>query len=117
MIRFAADENFNNDMLRTLLHRKPDLDIIRIQNTELVGSSDPDLLTWMAAERRVLITHDVRTIPKHAYERVRSGLPMPGVVLVSDALSMGEAVEDLLILIEANREDEWEGQIKFVPIR
>jgi len=29
MIRFAVDENFNNAILRGLLRRNPDLDIIR----------------------------------------------------------------------------------------
>jgi hypothetical protein len=27
----------------------------------------------------VLLTHDVRTITKYAYERIDAGLPMPGV--------------------------------------
>jgi hypothetical protein len=32
MVAFAADENFNNDILRGLLRRKPDLDIVRVQD-------------------------------------------------------------------------------------
>jgi hypothetical protein len=31
MLKLAADENFNNDVVRGLLRRRPDLDIIRIQ--------------------------------------------------------------------------------------
>ena len=31
MLRFAADENFNNDIVRGLLRRAPDLDIVRIK--------------------------------------------------------------------------------------
>ena len=30
MLSFAADENFNNDILRALLRRKPDLEIVRV---------------------------------------------------------------------------------------
>jgi len=30
MLQFAADENFNNDIVRGLLRRKPDLDIVRV---------------------------------------------------------------------------------------
>lgn len=29
MVRYAADENFNNDIVWGLLRRKPDLDILR----------------------------------------------------------------------------------------
>lgn len=32
MLRFAADENLNNDIVRGLLRRAPALDIVRIQD-------------------------------------------------------------------------------------
>ena len=38
MLRLAADENFNNRIVRGLLHRKPDLDIVRIQDIGLSGA-------------------------------------------------------------------------------
>lgn len=79
MLRFAVDENFNNDILRGVLRRLPDLDIIRIQDTEVTGADDPKVLEWTAQTSRVLLTHDVSTITHHAYERVETDLPMPGV--------------------------------------
>jgi predicted nuclease of predicted toxin-antitoxin system len=65
-MRLAADENFNNDIVRGLLRRKPDLDIIRIQEAGLSGATDPVVLEWAAAENRLLLTHDVTTITRHA---------------------------------------------------
>jgi hypothetical protein len=44
MLRFAADENFNNDIVRGLLRRKPDLDIVRIQDVGLSGADDSTVL-------------------------------------------------------------------------
>jgi hypothetical protein len=35
MIRFLADENFNNDIVRGLLRRKADLDVVRVGSVEL----------------------------------------------------------------------------------
>jgi hypothetical protein len=32
VLGFAADENFNNNIIRGLLRRKPDLDILRVQD-------------------------------------------------------------------------------------
>ncbi len=46
MIRLAADENFNNDIVRGLLRRNPDLDVVRIQDVGLSGANDPTLLDW-----------------------------------------------------------------------
>jgi len=41
---FAADENFNNDIVRGLLRRKPDLNIVRVQDAGLSGADDPTVL-------------------------------------------------------------------------
>ena len=79
MTRFLADENFDNDILRGVLRRNPQIDIVRVQDIGLAGAEDPDVLARAAEEGRVLLTHDVRTITAFAYERVEHGLKMPGV--------------------------------------
>ncbi len=58
MVRFLADENFNNAILRGLLRRKPDIDIVRVQDVGLSGASDPEILAWAAREDRLVLTHD-----------------------------------------------------------
>ena len=59
----------------------------------------------------------MQTIPRFAYARVRAGQPLPGVVEVAVSATIGAALEDLLLLIEATRDDEWPDQVKFVPLR
>lgn len=70
MLRLAADENFNNDIIRGLLRRIPSTDIVRIQDVGLSGADDPAVLAWAAQENRVTLTHDVSTMTKYAYERL-----------------------------------------------
>ena len=82
MLLLAADENFNNDILRGLLRRNPGLDIVRVQDVGLRHAPDPIVLEWAAQEGRVLLTHDRNTVTKYAYERVIAGKPMPGVIEV-----------------------------------
>jgi len=48
MLRLAADENFNNDILRGLLRRVSDMDIVRIQDVGLSGADDSTVLEWAA---------------------------------------------------------------------
>lgn len=72
MLALAADENFNNDIVRGLLRRKPDLNIARLQDVGLSGADDSTVLEWAAEEGRVLLTHDASTITHYAYERVRA---------------------------------------------
>src|SRR5690242_13840341 len=116
-MRFLSDENFNNDILNGLLYRNPTIDILRVQDTDVYQADDPTLLAWAAQEGRILLTHDVRTMPGFAYERVAAGLPMPGIVEVSQRISHGEAIDDLLLLIEAGRPADFENQVVYVPLR
>jgi predicted nuclease of predicted toxin-antitoxin system len=66
MIRLAADENFNNDIVRGVMRRNPDVDIVRVQDAGLSGADDPTVLEWAAQEGRVLLTNDVATMTKYA---------------------------------------------------
>ena len=116
MLRFAADENFNRDIVRGLLRRKPDLDIVRVQDGGLAGADDLTVLEWAAVQGRVVITHDVSTLTKHAYDRVAAGRSMPGVFEVVSDANVGPAIDDLLLLAECSREGEWEGQVRYLPL-
>lgn len=117
MLLLAADENFNNDIVRGLLRRRFDLDMVRLQDVGLSGADDPSVLEWAAQEGRVLLTHDVSTITRHAYDRVRAGKRMPGVFEVSRDIPIGAAIADILLLAECSREAEWEGQVRYLPLR
>jgi len=70
MIRFLVDEDFNNDILRGLRRRLPDVDAPRIQALGLAGVSDEAVLALAASENRVVLTHDVSTLVALAYRRV-----------------------------------------------
>jgi hypothetical protein len=117
MLRLAADENFNNDIVRGLLRRKPDLDIVRVQDVSLSGADDPTVLEWAAQEGRVLLTHDVSTLTRYAYERVQAGKPTPGIFEVSRKVPIGVAIEDILLIAECSLEGEWEGQVHYLPLQ
>jgi Domain of unknown function (DUF5615) len=116
MLHLASDENFNNDIVRGLLRREPQLDIVRIQDVGLNGADDPTILEWAAHQDRVLLTHDVSTITEYAYARVRAGRPMPGVFEVNPDLPIGQAIEDILLLAAGSSADEWQGQIRYLPL-
>ena len=117
MLAIAADENFDNDIIRGLKRSKPDLDIVRVQDAGLSGADDPVVLEWAAQEGRVLLTHDVATITRYAYERVAAGQPMPGVFEVSPSVPISTAIEDIILLAECSLDGEWEGQVRYLPLR
>jgi uncharacterized protein (DUF433 family) len=116
-MRWAADENLNNNIIRGLLLQKPDVDIVRVQDVGLSGADDPMVLEWAAEEGRVLLTHDVATITHYAYERVQSGQRMPGVFEVNRSIPLRVVIQDLILLTECSLENEWDGQVRYLPLR
>ena len=117
MIAFLADENFNEDVVRGVLRRNADVDIVRVRDLGMSGAGDPEVLERAAADGRVLLTHDVSTMTHYAYDRVARGLPMPGVFEVGRHVPLGTAIEDILILAECSQANEWEGQVRYLPLR
>ena len=80
-------------------------------------STDEALLAWAAEQERLLLTHDASTITAHAYRRVMKGDRMPGVFEVNRAVSIRTAMEDIILLTECSIPDEWEGQVRYLPLR
>jgi len=116
MLRLAADENFNGDIVRGLLRRNPKLDIVRVQDVGLSGADDPSVLQWAADQGRIVITHDISTLAKHAFDRIAAGQPMPGVFEVKSVAPIGQTIDDLTLLAECSQEGEWEGQVRYLPL-
>ena len=116
MIRFLLDENFNGKVVRGLRARKPDVDMLRIQDTELLSADDPTVLEWAAKEGRILLTHDLGTMAKYTKERIAQGLPMAGVIFVRDTLPVAKVIDDLLAILGASEPGEWENRVDFLPL-
>ncbi len=116
MLRFVADENFNGRIVRGLQRALPELDFIRIQDTELAGAGDPEILEWAAKEERIVLTHDVMTVTGFAYDRVREGRPMPGVVEVPTTMAIGLAIREIELLAIAGRPEDLDRQVRYLPL-
>lgn len=117
MVKFLADENFNNQIIRGILRRNSDVDIVRVQDVGLSEADDPTVLEWAAQNQRIVLTHDVATMTNFAYERLEVGQKMPGLFEVSRRVSVGLAIEEILLIADCSIEGEWEGQVRFLPLR
>ena len=115
MLRLAADENLDIRIVQALKGQAPELTIVRVQDAGLAGAEDPQVLEWAAREGRVVLTHDVNTMTRFAFDRVRAGKPMPGVFQIATWLPIGQVIQDLMILAFASEPGEWEGQVLYLP--
>jgi hypothetical protein len=117
MLSLVADENFSSAITRGLLRLKPDLDIVRVQDVGFSSTEDPVILEWAAKQNRVLLTHDVSTITKYAYERVRASKYMPGIIEVGRKVPLGTAIQEILYIVEVCEPGELETQIIYLPLK
>ncbi|MBI4518164.1 MAG: DUF5615 family PIN-like protein [Deltaproteobacteria bacterium] len=115
-VRYLFDEDFNGRIVRGLHRRAPRLDAQTVQTAGLAQAPDADVLQWAAAKRRVLVSHDHRTMRARAEERLGRQLPMTGLVLVPQEYPIGRAIDDLALIAEATAANEWDGKIVFLPL-
>jgi hypothetical protein len=106
MIPLLVDQNFNEHIVDGLTRRVADLDAVLARHVDLAAIADPDVLEWAASHGRVLLTHDRRTLPRFACQRVEAGERMPGVFVVSDALPTAQAIEELSLAIQCLTPEE-----------
>ena len=116
MLRLLINENLNHRILRGLKLIVPNLDYVVAQNIGLKGVADPQVLTQAAEHNRILVTHDLNTIPKFAYDRIRAHLPMPGVIAVPDTLPIGQAIDDLALVVDCAWPSELENLVLYLPV-
>jgi len=117
MLRLLADENLNKYLLDRLYAAIPDLDVIRVQETEVYQAPDPIILKWAANENRILLTHDINTMPGFAFARVRSGQPISDVIEVALFVPLSSIVEDLVLMLGAGTSKKFTNQVRYIPIR
>jgi hypothetical protein len=79
--------------------------------------SGHDILEWAASQGRVLLSHDVSTVPPAAYQRIAEGKPMPGAFIVPDRMPLGQAIKEILFLSLDIEPGEWKDQVLFLPVK
>ena len=96
MLRLASDADVHGDILRGLRRRMPNVDLVRTQDIFPMGTPDPEVLAWAAAEDRVLITNDRNTMVGYAYDRISADEKMPGLIVTTNEQSLGSSIDDIL---------------------
>jgi hypothetical protein len=73
-LRVQADADLKYAIVKAVRQREPSIDFASAAESGLEGLSDPELLERAAQEDRILVSHDRRTMDRHAYTRPKSAL-------------------------------------------
>ncbi|HLI82782.1 MAG TPA: DUF5615 family PIN-like protein [Bryobacteraceae bacterium] len=115
-IRFLADADFNEMIVKGVLRREPSVDFSTVQAAGVRHLPDPDILAFAASEDRIVISHDVNTMPSHFADFRAAGNHSPGLFMISQSVDVGTAIEELLLIWAASEASEWEGQLAWLPL-
>jgi hypothetical protein len=111
-MKFLADENFNNNILRGVWRRIPDAHFTRVQDTEIYRADDPLVLEYAAQNGFIILTHDVNTMRGYFYARMRDGLSLPGL----KDTAIGLVIDSIELIILASDESDWIGKATYIPL-
>jgi len=116
VLAFLADENFNRSIIKGLQRLEPDVDILRVQDTEIAEANDTIVLDFALQQNRVLITHDIKTIPPLVKQLQNGGLVTPGVILIGQHVSIKTAIADLHMIAYCTNLPDWSNKTQFLPL-
>ena len=116
MLRLLIDQDLDHVILRGLLLRVPNLDVVTAHQAGLSNASDPEVLARAAEQERILVTHDRRTMPYHAASRMARAEKVAGIIVVSRQLPVSQVINDLEIIVSCSDMIKWENIIKHLPL-
>lgn len=115
MLRLLIDQDLDQNILRGLIRRIPQLNAVTAFEIGMSGATDPELLIRAAQEGRIVVTHDRRTMPAHAAVLINEGKSFAGLFVVPRSLPLGQVIEDLELMITCSEADEWVNIIRYLP--
>jgi hypothetical protein len=113
--RFLADHNLDDAIIDGVRRRAPAADCALARDLGLERVPDTELLEYAAVNAYVVVSYDRQTLVGFAEERMRSGRRMSGLI-IAKARSIGPSIQDLLAIWYASEAEEWDGQIRFLPL-
>lgn len=116
--RLLTDANFKEHVVRGLRRIRSDIEIVTAHQVGLDSVPDLDLLAYAASQDRILLTHDVRTMPEHFASFLMSlpeGEYSPGVWYTSQTLPVGVAIQVILEAWLCSAHDEYRNRELHLP--
>lgn len=113
--KFQADADLNEDIVTGVLRRVPEIDFQTATEAGLEGLRDENVLKIAAAEKRILITHDRKTMPGHFAEFVQTEKCW-GVFIVSKKYEISLVIEEIILIWTASEAGEYINSIRQIPI-
>lgn len=117
-IRYLLDENIDPLYRREFLRREPSLVVWKVGDIGVppTGTLDPKILIWCEEHDFILVTNNRRSMPNHLRDHLEEGRHIPGIIELNPNMSVGETIDELLLIWGASMEDEYRDIIAYLPV-
>jgi hypothetical protein len=113
-IRFQADNDLRSSIRAAVVRREPAIDFQSARDAKLDGVPDPRVLQMAMEQGRILVSHDVNSMPVHFGRFLAEGHHSPGLFLVHQEAPTALVVESLLLIWLASEAEEWVDGIRWL---
>lgn len=117
-IKYLMDENLDPIYQIQLRRQEPNLMVWAIgdPSTPPKGTLDPEILLWCEKYGFILVTNNRSSMPVHLIDHLAQGQHVPGIFQLSPSMSVGETIEELMLVALASLEGEYADRISYLPL-
>ena len=117
-MRYLMDENLDPVYKTQLLMRMSELIVYAVGDPgcPAKGTLDPEILRWCEGNHCILVTNNRQSMPPHLKDHLAQGRHIPGILTLNENLSIGDNIEELLLIAGASFDDEYLDRVVYLPV-
>ncbi len=114
-IRYQADADLNQAIVTGVLRQEPKIDFQTAYEAQLSSLTDLEVLALATEQKRILVTHDRKTMPYHFAQFLLTD-QSSGVLIVSKRLEIEIVINELILIWSASEAEEWINRLAKIPL-
>ncbi len=117
-IHYLIDENVGPLYKQQLLKKSSEVRVYAVGDPgcPLRGTLDPEILFWCEENLCILVTNNRASMPPHLAAHLTQGHHIPGILILNERMSIGEMIEELLLIAEEGIPSAYQDHITFLPV-
>ncbi|WP_445175466.1 DUF5615 family PIN-like protein [Microcoleus sp.] len=117
-IQYLFDENVDPAYVNQIRRRNPDQVVLAVGELTAPskGTLDPEILIWCEIHKFILVTNNRRSMPVHLTEHLEQNRHIPGIFILNTKFSIGQNIEELLLIYGGSFDDEYQDRIDHLPV-
>ncbi len=117
-IHYLIDENVGSLYKRQLLKKDSEVRVYAVGDPGCPprGTLDPEILFWCEEIGCILVTNNRASMPPHLAAHLAQGYHVPGILILNERMSIGEAIEELLLIAEEGIPSAYQDRITYLQV-